>query len=129
MEAQNFAPIKQRILQVIDLKQDIKAKIFALLEVSKSNFSGKGLFSEVGADVVSKFLNVYPDVNPEWLLTGRGSMLKDQGGHHNIVIGDGSAAGNNNQVGGESARIAFLEEQVKFYKEKIAFLEKQMKKK
>ena len=35
--------------------------------------SGRGLNS----DSIEKILNAYPDINSEWLLTGKGSMLKD----------------------------------------------------
>ena len=32
----------------------------------------------MGSDKCEKILYTYPDINPEWLLTGRGSMLKEK---------------------------------------------------
>lgn len=126
---EKFTNIKERILYFAKY-QGISLEIFfEQIGMTYGSFKGKSKETPINSNALANIIAIYPDVNPEWLLTGQGSMLKDQGGHHNIVIGDGSAAGNNNQVGGESARIAFLEEQVKFYKEKIAFLEDQMKKK
>lgn len=42
--------------------------------------------SNVGSDKLDKILNHYTDINPEWLLTGRGNMLRlmdnvDDGSH------------------------------------------------
>ena len=31
----------------------------------------------MGTDKASKILNHYPQLNPEWLITGKGSMLRD----------------------------------------------------
>ena len=73
---QNFAPIKQRILQIIEIKGDTKEKILNLIGISKSNFSSVGLKSEVGGSVCSKILNIYPDLSAEWLLTGKGEMFR-----------------------------------------------------
>lgn len=90
---QNFAPIKQRILQVIEIKGDTKEKILNLIGISKSNFSSVGLKSEVGGSVCSKILNIYPDLSAEWLLTGEGEMLRSQvqnvNGHHNTATMNG----------------------------------------
>ena len=33
---------------------------------------------------MEKILRTYPDLNPEWLLTGIGSMLKDEKGIDNV---------------------------------------------
>ncbi|WP_208012140.1 hypothetical protein [Flavobacterium psychrotolerans] len=32
----------------------------------------------IGVDKLENILKKYPEINPEWLLTGKGSMLKDQ---------------------------------------------------
>lgn len=74
---QNSAPIKSRIVELIDKKGDTREKILNNIGVSKSNFSGVGLKSEVGGFVLSKILNIYSDVSAEWLLTGIGPMLKE----------------------------------------------------
>lgn len=41
-----------------------------------SNFRSDALKSEVGGDVIAKILSLHPELNAEWILTGKGSMLK-----------------------------------------------------
>lgn len=35
----------------------------------------------IGVDKVEKIVNAYPDINPEWLLTGAGEMIRNVGEH------------------------------------------------
>ena len=37
----------------------------------------------IKTDTLEKFLKIYPEINPEWLLTGQGSMLKK--GNRSII--------------------------------------------
>lgn len=73
-----LAPIKQRILQVIDYKQVERIKFFKNLNIAASNFRGNGVYSEVGGEVIAKILAEFPEINSEWLLTGQGKMLKNE---------------------------------------------------
>jgi len=41
--------------------------------ISKAVKDGKS----IGSNVLEKILSLYPDLNPSWLLTGQGTMLKD----------------------------------------------------
>lgn len=75
---QNFAPIKCRILHFLDSKRIKKEDFYKKINVTKSNFSKSALKSEVSASILSKILNFYPEISAEWLLTGKGSMLKDE---------------------------------------------------
>ncbi len=71
-----LAPIKQRIIQFIDFKGFEKKKFFESLAISASNFRSQSLFSEAGGDVIAKISSHYPEINPEWLLSGNGPMFK-----------------------------------------------------
>lgn len=73
-----LAPIKQRILQIIDFKEVERTKFFKILGLASSNFRGNALYSEVGGDVIAKILAEFPDINANWLLTGGESMLKEE---------------------------------------------------
>lgn len=72
-----LAPIKQRILQIIDYKEVNKALFFRKLEIAASNFRSNSLYSEAGGDVIAKISSEFPDVNLEWLINGKGKMFKD----------------------------------------------------
>ncbi len=71
-----LAPIKQRIIEVIENQTDKKKDIFDNLNVASSNFRGSALFSEVSADVVAKILTMFPNTNPDWLILGKGCKVR-----------------------------------------------------
>jgi repressor LexA len=73
-----FAPIKERVIQFVDYKRIKKEDFFKISDISASNFKGKGAESELGGDKVVKILTSYPEINPEWLLIGKGEMLKSE---------------------------------------------------
>lgn len=38
---------------------------------------GKSLFSEIGGEQISEILSQYGEISPEWLLLGKGEMLRN----------------------------------------------------
>ena len=44
--------------------------------ISYSNMVGKSLQSELGGDQIYEILQNFPDLNSDWLLLGRGEMLR-----------------------------------------------------
>lgn len=70
-----LAPIKQRILDYIENEGFVKKEFFAKTDLSPSNFKGEGRKSELGGDKIAKILTLCPNINSDWLLTGRGEML------------------------------------------------------
>lgn len=65
--------IVDRILQIIEYKGINKSKFYK--ETGLSNgFLDK--VKDIGVSKLEYILNSYPDINPEWLLTGNGEMLK-----------------------------------------------------
>jgi phage repressor protein C with HTH and peptisase S24 domain len=71
-----ISPIKERILQFIDSQNIKKIDFCELTGISYANLKGKSLYSEIGGDKIAEILSIYPYLNPEWLLTGKGEMLK-----------------------------------------------------
>jgi len=65
----------ERVKQFIDFKGVSKYKFCKELSFSNKFLDNS---SNMGTDKASKILHHYPEINPEWLLTGEGSMLKDQ---------------------------------------------------
>ena len=64
-----------RILKIIELKNINKNRFYK--ETGLSNgFLDK--VKDIGASKIEQILNVYPEINPEWLLTGKGDMIKPE---------------------------------------------------
>jgi hypothetical protein len=72
-----ISTIKQNILYFAESQGFKKEDFFNKIEISYSNFKGKSLFSEIGADKLVKILTNYPQINADWLLTGKGEMLRN----------------------------------------------------
>jgi SOS-response transcriptional repressor LexA len=67
--------IRDRIIQFIDYK-GISFNFFEKnIGASKSYISNT---KNISAKVVSNILRIYPELSPEWVLTGEGSMLKKE---------------------------------------------------
>jgi phage repressor protein C with HTH and peptisase S24 domain len=73
-----FSPIKGRIIQFIERQSITKDNFFEKTGVSASNFKGKGAESELGGEKIAKILTSYPELNPSWLITGEGAMLRTE---------------------------------------------------
>lgn len=66
--------IKQNILQFIEYKGISKYKFYSQTGITRGVLDQNNGMSE---ENTAKFLAQYPEISPEWLLTGNGSMLKD----------------------------------------------------
>jgi phage repressor protein C with HTH and peptisase S24 domain len=73
-----ISTIKENILYFIEKQGLTKSDFYDKTDVAASNFKGAGLKSEIGGNNIVKILTCYPEINPEWLLTGKGSMLKTE---------------------------------------------------
>ncbi|MGV4438084.1 hypothetical protein [Ornithobacterium rhinotracheale] len=74
----NFTNIKERILHYTDIKGFAKENFFEELGVTYGNFKGKAKEKSLGSDILAKIVSKYPEISPEWLLTGKGDMLKKE---------------------------------------------------
>lgn len=70
----NFSTQKERIIQFIDYKGISKNKFYIETGISNGVLDKK---SGLSMDTIEKFYSTYPEINPEWLLTGKGEMLKE----------------------------------------------------
>ncbi len=68
--------IKDRIIQVIENKGIGKENFYTEIGMTSASFRGKAKKSPINSNAIENILSVIPDVNPEWLLTGKGDMLK-----------------------------------------------------
>lgn len=69
-------PIKERILQVADYKGIAKSLFCKKIGSTYGNFTGENKNRPINSDCIANLLSICPDISPEWLLTGKGPMLK-----------------------------------------------------
>lgn len=72
----NFTNIKERILYIIDFHNDTKQYFFDKIGMTYGNFKGKNKNTPLNSDAIANILSIYRDIDPEWLITGNGAMLK-----------------------------------------------------
>lgn len=72
----NISTIKDRILTFLEANSIKKSEFYSLTGISDSNFKGKNLYSQLGGDAIVKVLTSYPDLSADWLMMGRGEMIK-----------------------------------------------------
>lgn len=101
--SENFTKIINRLQQYVDYKGISFNKIAQNINVSNSYFS-KMLKNngDLGENVIKKTLLYYEDINSDWLITGRGLMLRDSHEYNryvknNSVVG-GNLSGNGNNI-------------------------------
>ena len=72
--------MKKRLLQIADyLGMSVRA-FEAACELQRGNISNMSENGAIGSDKLSKIIDSFPDINPEWLITGKGEMLKSEEG-------------------------------------------------
>lgn len=72
---QQISPIKKRILQVLDFKRVSRYKFYKESGITRGVLDKKSGISE---DNVAKFIAYFDDISIEWLMTGKGGMLKNE---------------------------------------------------
>lgn len=91
--------IKDRFQQIADYKKVSIRKLEQLFSLNRGNISNiSDKNGAIGSDKLSKICENMPEISIEWLLTGKGEMLKDSGSVISQTIkgnGNISNAGNN----------------------------------
>ncbi len=69
--------IIERLYQIFDFKGDSVYKISKEIDVSNGYFAKtRAKQGNIGSDIIEKIVSYYTDINVEWLITGKGEMLK-----------------------------------------------------
>lgn len=87
--------IRQRILQYLENKNISKYKFYQKTGISNGFLDKEG---SIGSDKCEIICYQYPDLSPEWLLTGNGPMLK---GSDNKSISQSMIGNNSQMIGGK----------------------------
>lgn len=72
---QEISPIKNRILQYLEYKGVSKYKFYVESRITRGVLDKDSGISE---DNIAKFIAYEPNINLEWLLTGKGEMFRQQ---------------------------------------------------
>lgn len=70
--------IKDRIIQILEKKEIGKENFYKTIGMSSANFRGKAKETPINSNAIENILSEIPDLNSEWLLTGKGEMLKSE---------------------------------------------------
>jgi phage repressor protein C with HTH and peptisase S24 domain len=73
--------IKERVLQIAEIKGVAKETFFKELGIAYGNFKGKSKDSSLSSSVLAEISSKYPDINLKWLLHGKGEIVKQYEGH------------------------------------------------
>lgn len=115
------------------MKEYIKSQKFTISSYEKginvSNGYVNSISKGIGGEVLLNILEKSPNLNIEWLLTGKGSMLREQkSGINQNVVGDGvtmvggSVSGGSVQSGNtntDNKKVQLFENQIKELKKEI----------
>ena len=73
---ENFNQIKSRIVQFADYQQMSIRKFCEIISVNPSNFGASNMKSSLSSDILSRILNAFPMLSPDWVLLEKGEMLR-----------------------------------------------------
>lgn len=71
--------IKERVLQIAEFKRVTKEKFFKQIGMTYGNFKGKSKETPLNSNAIADISSIHSDISLEWLLTGKGDMLKKTG--------------------------------------------------
>lgn len=80
------SPIKQRLIEFIEFKGISKNRFEVDCGLSPRYVSN--ISRSIGQDIIKKISLTYPELNIGWLLTGEGSMLKEESSQNLKVLED-----------------------------------------
>jgi len=72
-----MAEIKDRIIEYLKISGLTKQNFCKETGISYANMVGKSLKSELGGEQISSIFMKFPNINPDWLLLGKGKMLRE----------------------------------------------------
>lgn len=93
--------IKERIIQFVDSKGITKESFYGKIGMTSANFRGKAKETPINSTAIENILSEFPDLNLEWLITGKGEMTKP---NNQIIKNEGNNNNQNNingSVGGD----------------------------
>jgi hypothetical protein len=75
---EKLTEIKSRLLQFAKVQGYKKEEFYRQIGIDGANFRGKNANSELGSDKIVSILTTFSDLSPDWLLLGKGEMLREK---------------------------------------------------
>lgn len=118
---QKISPIKERILKFADTLDISRREFYKKTGISRGTLESSTGITE---DTLAKFIATFGELSPEWILTGRGEMLRN-----NDTIQSISGNSNIQISGNENMAISHrdLEDKITYLEDKVLFLTEQIK--
>ena len=69
--------IKERMLYVLEIKGIVKDKFCNKIGMTYGNFTGKAKETPLNSNAIGNILLELPDLNPDWLILGTGSVFRE----------------------------------------------------
>jgi hypothetical protein len=71
-----FSLIKERIIYFVENQSIKKKDFFYKVGITSANFRGNAVNTPLNSNTFENIFALYPEINLEWLITGKGNMLK-----------------------------------------------------
>lgn len=84
-KVQIFSPIKQRILQFVEILGISKREFYAKTGISRGTLESSTGITE---ETLAKFIEVYQNISSSWLLKGEGEMITSHFINKSLVVND-----------------------------------------
>ncbi|MBQ9473296.1 MAG: hypothetical protein IJU81_02660 [Bacteroidales bacterium] len=70
--------IKSRLLQFAKEQGFKKEEFCRVIGIDSANFRGKNALSDLGSEKIVSILSHFSNLNPDWLMLGKGEMLRTE---------------------------------------------------
>jgi hypothetical protein len=74
----NYTTIKERLRQLAKDKNISYEKLYQIIGMTDGSFKGTAIKRSLNSDAIVKFYTEYPDVNLEWLITGKEEKTQEK---------------------------------------------------
>ena len=91
--------LKERIEEVAKYKGVSIRQMESACQLKRGNLSNISKDGTIGLDKASKILDAFSDISPDWLISGRGSMLRPQANRTGHVVVSNDFKGGTNHIG------------------------------
>lgn len=91
--------LKERIEEVAKYKGVSIRQMESACQLKRGNLSNISKDGTIGLDKASKILDAFSDISPDWLISGRGSMLRPQANRTGHVVVSNDFKGGANHIG------------------------------